>query len=59
MKYQPAAVTRDQRQVEDWTEFEKACQEGKFQPSQFIHFMVDKYRAQWDREGEAEGNGDK
>lgn len=54
-RYQPVAVPRDKQMIDDWKEFEKACEHGKYKASEFIHFMVDKYHEQWEREAEAKG----
>ncbi len=53
-KYQPVAVPRDKRLVDDWKEFDKACEAGKYTPSEYMQFMFDKYGEQWEREDAAE-----
>jgi hypothetical protein len=53
-RYQPVAVPRDKRLVDDWKEFDKACEEGKYTPSEYVRYMFDKYGEQWEREEVAE-----
>jgi hypothetical protein len=53
-KYQPVAVPRDKRLVDDWKEFDKACEAGEYTPSEYMQFMFDKYGEQWKREEAAE-----
>jgi hypothetical protein len=47
-------VPRDKRLVDDWKEFDKACEEGKYTPSEYVRYMFDKYGEQWEREEVAE-----
>lgn len=53
-RYQPVAVPRDKRMVNDWKEFDKACEAGKYTPSEYTRFLFDKYGEQWDRKEDAE-----
>lgn len=53
-RYQPVAVPRDRRMVDDWKEFDKACEAGRYTASEYIQFMFDKYGEQWEREEGAE-----
>ena len=39
-RYQPVAVPRDKRLVDDWKEFDKACEEGKYTPSDYVRYIV-------------------
>jgi hypothetical protein len=44
-KFQPVAVVRNQELTNDYEEFNRVCEAKMYQPSQFIDFVADKYKA--------------